>query len=178
MENLQWSAVPYNGLETNIEVTECGRVRHIKVDWLNYTTSAKLGEVNFEKLNLDSNGYKRTTIQIKENKPKTVRVHQLVAAAFLGYQFNGNKLVVDHIDSNPLNNNLLNLRIITQRENVNKELIIKKGLPAGVCWLKRDKVFRSSIKINMKTIILGYFKTPEEASQAYQNKLNEINNRS
>lgn len=173
MQKTEWYPFFFNGIETNVEVTKCGKVRRLKKEWVNYTTSAKLGEVDFSSLKLD-NGYKRLTVKLKGLKSKTVRLHQIIASCFLDYKFQGNKLVVDHIDSNPLNNNLDNLRVVTQRYNVNKELIQKKGLPAGVCWLKRDKVFRSSIKINMKTIVLGYFDTPEQASNAYQSKLKEI----
>ena len=60
-----------------------------------------------------------------EFRPKGERklymAHQLVAIAFLGHTPCGNKLVVDHIDGNPENNHVLNLQIITQRENLSKD---------------------------------------------------------
>lgn len=31
---MEWKPVYYNGLETNVEVTSCGRVRRVKKDWL------------------------------------------------------------------------------------------------------------------------------------------------
>ena len=45
-----------------------------------------------------------------DKKPKQFHVHILMAIAFLGYTPNGNKIVVDHIDNNPLNNTLENLK--------------------------------------------------------------------
>ena len=174
MEKIEWVPVLYNGVETNVEVTKCGRVRRLKKDWVNYKTSAKLGEIDFDKLLITIDGYRQVGIQIKYLKKKTIRIHQLVASAFLGYKFEGHKLVVDHIDSNKLNNHIDNLRIITQRENVSKEKAIKSGLPVGVCFCKRTKKYLSSITINKKQIHLGYFSTPEEASNAYQNKLKTI----
>ena len=174
MENLEWYPVLYNRLETNIEVTRCGRVRRVKKEWLNATLKKfKIGEVDFDKLKL-GRGYKIVGVQIKGLKAKTARVQQLVASVFLGYKFQGHKLVVDHIDSNKLNNNLNNLRLISNRENLSKERTIKSGLPTGVSFYKPNKKYRATIVINNKQNYLGYFKTPEEASEAYQNKLNSI----
>jgi hypothetical protein len=169
---MEWKAVYYNGLETNIEVTKCGRVRRVRVDWMKYKT--KIGEVDFSILRLHPMGYLLIGVQIKTLKPKTLYIQQLIAAAFLDYKFNGNKLVVDHIDSNKLNNNVVNLRIITNRENNSKERSIKSGLPVGVVYNKENKKYRSLIEINKKRVHLGYFITPQEASNAYQNKLKSL----
>lgn len=178
MEKLNWVSVPYNGLETNLEVTRCGKVRRVEKDWYGKGSGAyqiKYGEINFTKLKPHKDGYKTTNANVKDSKQKTVQVHQLVAAAFLGYKFNRFKLVVDHKDSNPLNNNLSNLRVISHRINISKEKSIKSGLPVGVSYRKSSKKYRSQIRINGKQIYLGSFDTPEEASNAYQNKLNQIN---
>ncbi len=171
---MEWKAVYYNGLETNIEVTKCGRVKRVKVDWLNYNWKTKLGEVDFNKLKLSPQGYKQLTIQIKGLKQRSVQVQQLISAAFFGYQWKGNSLVVDHIDSNKLNNHIDNLRVVTIRENSSKEKTFKSGLPVGVNFFKRDKKYQSRIYINRKHIHLGLFNTIEEASYAYQQKLKTI----
>jgi hypothetical protein len=168
---MEFKKVFYNGLETNVEVTECGRVRRIRVDWMK--NKSKIGEVDLSKLALNK-GYKEIKIQIKGLKGKTIKVHQMVAAAFLNYKFNGHKLVIDHIDSNPLNNNVSNLRVITNRENCSKEKTIKTGLPVGVSFHKIKRKYQSNFNVNGKQIYLGYFKTPEEASIAYQNKLKSL----
>lgn len=172
---MEWAKVLYNGLETNVEVTKCGKVRRVKVDWFGNHKNSKIGEVDLKKLKLSPQGYKQLTIQIKGLKQRSLQVHQLVAAAFLGYQWKGINMVVDHIDSNKLNNHIDNLRVVTIRENSSKEKTIKSGLPAGVNFFKRDKKYQSRIYINRKHIHLGLFNTIEEASYAYQQKLKTIN---
>lgn len=83
--------------------------------------------------------------------------------------------IVDHIDSDRENNIPSNLQIVSKRYNSSREKSLKSGLPTGVVWHKRDKKFMAYIKINGKTRFIGYFKTPEAASLAYQNKLKQIN---
>ena len=51
--------------------------------------------------------------------------HRIVYAWFYGEVPEG--YVVDHIDNNPLNNNLDNLQLLTPRENLVKQNIIKKA---------------------------------------------------
>ena len=53
----------------------------------------------------------------KQNVKKTIAVHQLIAMTFLNHTPCGHKIVVDHIDNNHLNNKLINLQLITHREN-------------------------------------------------------------
>jgi hypothetical protein len=53
---------------------------------------------------------------------KTKRVHSLMAMTFLNFVYDGKRdFVVDHIDNNPLNNNLSNLQIITMKVNNTKD---------------------------------------------------------
>lgn len=169
MNNLEWKAVFYNGLETNIEVTKCGRVRRIRVGWLKYTTSAKIGEIDFNKLKLSHKGYRQIGIQIKGLNSRQCQVQQLVAASYLDYKWNGLSNVVDHIDSDKLNNKVDNLRVVTHRENMSKERTIKSGLPVGVCFHKMSKKYQANITLKNKRIHLGLFETIEEASNAYKN---------
>jgi hypothetical protein len=69
--------------------------------------------------------YYQVTLYKKENNRSTKhtkRVHSLMAVTFLNHEYNGErKLVVDHIDNNPLNNDLSNLQIVTMKENSNKD---------------------------------------------------------
>lgn len=59
---------------------------------------------------------------IKRGEPKSIRerrlVHRLVLSTFKGW--NSEKTYVDHIDNNPLNNDLTNLRWVTQSENIKR----------------------------------------------------------
>lgn len=66
-----------------------------------------------------NHGYKYLCLDPKEGRnEKRLRIsfHRLIAKAFLGERPDG--LVVDHIDRNRTNNNVNNLRYVTQRENI------------------------------------------------------------
>lgn len=176
---MEWYPVFYNGLETNVEVTRCAKVRKVKKDWYGFSkrcTNATYGEVDFSKLKLNKHGYMRLKIQIKGKEREMVFLHQLVASAFLGYKFgNFPNEVVDHIDNNPLNNNSYNLQIISQRANCSRLKTEKSGLPVGVRWHKASKKYQTRIYINKKQISLGYYDNIEDASNAYQIKLKSLN---
>ena len=167
---MEWTKVFFNGLETNIEVTKCGRVKRVRTDWEKLKT--EIGEINLNKRQPHKNGYLAITIKIKQNKGRACQIQQLIAAAFLNYKFEGFKMVVDHIDSNKLYNNLENLKVISHRENMSKERTIKSGLPVGVVFIKRTNKFQARIYIKNKRITLGVFNTIQEASKAYINKKN------
>ena len=119
-----------------------------------------------------TNGYLIVNI-VKDTKCKTRSIHQLLAEAFLNHTPDGYKLVVDHIDNNPLNNELGNLQVITARENTSKD---RKGTSkyTGVCWHKNHKKWIAGIKINGKIKHLGYFTDELKAAEAYQNALAKL----
>lgn len=110
----------------------------------------------------------------KNTHRKTIKIHQLVAMAFLNHTPCGMLLVVDHINDNKLDNRLENLQIITNRENSFKTQGKYTSNYKGVCWYNRDKKWVSKIQINGKTITLGRFNCELAAHQAYQNKLKDI----
>jgi hypothetical protein len=139
------------------QVSSIGRIRSLKF--------------NKEKIlspNIATNGY--YMVGLYGEKYKTFTIHSLVAIAFLGHKPDGYKIVVDHIDNNPLNNNINNLQLISNRENISKQKA-KTSKYTGVSWSKRKKKWISQITINRKTIKLGIFVNELEASEAYQNKL-------
>jgi hypothetical protein len=71
-------------------------------------------------------GYKY--FQIKRNgKRINYLVHQEVARLFIGER--PTDLVIDHIDRNKLNNNVCNLRYITQKENTFNNDRVKSHIP-------------------------------------------------
>jgi hypothetical protein len=109
---------------------------------------------------------------------KGLKQHQIVYKLFnQDYDlFQGNKMVVDHLNSDKLDNHISNLRLITHRENLSKERTSKSGLPVGVYYDKPTKKYRTLIFINNKHKHLGLFTTTKEASDVYQLKLKEIIN--
>jgi hypothetical protein len=64
---------------------------------------------------IKNNGYKYIKIN-GENKRENKYIHHLVSNAFLGDR--PENLVIDHINRNKLDNNIENLRYVTQRENL------------------------------------------------------------
>jgi hypothetical protein len=71
-------------------------------------------------------------------------------------------IILDHIDGNPLNNALENLRIVTFQENSHNQLKCK-----GYGYDKREKKYKSYIILDYKYYHLGYWDTKWEARQSY-----------
>ena len=125
------------------------------------------------KLINDSGGYK--VISLYQNKKlKIFKVHRLVGKAFL--ENPDNKPVIDHIDNNPSNNNVKNLRWCSQKDNLANQGKRSKNTTGfkGVAYHKPSKKYVATIMINGKNKHLGLFKTAEEASQAYEAKAEEV----
>jgi len=178
MKNLEWNTFYYNGNETNIEATKCGRVRKVKKSWYGQIKGKNhqiiYGEIDLTNRVSKSNGYIQIMVSIKNLKSRPFTIHQIISCIYLNHKIIGRNLVIDHIDSNKLNNNINNLRIITQRENCSKEKTIASGLPAGVNFYKSLNKYVSKIHYNKKKHHLGYFETIDEAKDAYLNCLKTL----
>lgn len=102
----EWKdAVGYEGL---YQVSNFGDVRSLP----------RNGTVNFirdKKQMTDKDGYKIVKLR-KNNIPKMIKVHRLVAFAFLE-KIEG-KNIIDHINSVKDDNKVSNLRWVTNRENI------------------------------------------------------------
>ena len=75
---------------------------------------------------------------------------------------------VDHKDKNALNNRKNNLRIATHQENCWNRGAHRDGSSgvAGVCWAKREELWRAYITIDGKQKNLGYFDSKDGAIKA------------
>ena len=161
-----WKDIPgYYGI---YEVSNKGRVK--SVPRIGFDGRRVKGR--FLKKVVDGAGYYTTALR-KNNIQKTFKFHQLVAMAFLGHTLIDKNLVVNHIDFCKTNNEVINLEIVTRRENSNLKHIKSSSKYVGVDWYK-DRVWRSRITIKGKLIDLGYFKNEIEASNSYKNKLKQI----
>jgi hypothetical protein len=66
--------------------------------------------------------YHQVTLYM-EGKKFTKRVHSWMAITYLNHKYGDRKVVVDHIDNNPLNNKLSNLMVISMRLNNTKDRV-------------------------------------------------------
>jgi len=110
-ENIIWK--PYPELDKYL-VSNTGEIKHKRTNRI----------VNGSKIN----GYRFVNLQRDDGVKMNRLVHRLVAETFL--ENPENKPVVNHKDTNILNNNLSNLEWVTYKENMNtKETIdnLKKG---------------------------------------------------
>ena len=83
---------------------------------------------------------------------------------------------IDHININPIDNRIENLRVVNHSQN-NRNQKKRKNCSSqykGVNWNKRDSKWIAQIKIDGKIKYLGQFDNEEEASEAYKKKYNEI----
>ena len=119
-----------------------------------------------------SNGYRFIVVSSK-GKRKNVGAHRI--AWFLHY--GGWPLeYLDHIDGNPDNNSISNLRECTHAENmanIKKHAEGRHGFK-GIYQNKGSKRFYAQIRHKEKKLYLGAFDTEKEASDAYMKAAEEL----
>jgi len=98
---------------------------------------------------------------------KTVKAHRV---AWLYVYGSWPEQQIDHIDGNPLNNRIKNLRDVSPLINQQNQHRVRKsntsGYP-GVSWHKSTQRYRASIRVDGRSRHLAHFDTPEEAYDAY-----------
>jgi hypothetical protein len=96
---------------------------------------------------------------------KIYREHRL---AWL-YMYGVWPTIIDHINRNPIDNRIENLREVTRSQNQQNRTQDprNKSGARGVVWAKNAKKWRAQIRINKKSIYLGYFDLVEDAARAY-----------
>jgi hypothetical protein len=167
-----WKDIP--NYEGYYQVSNLGRIKSLKrVIYKSDGTIRTLKERILSPVK-DGRRYYKVSLHKNTNR-KTLKIHQLVAMAFLGHEPCGMKMVVNHIDNNPVNNRVSNLEIVSQRENSHTHYIGTSKY-RGVSWHKKTNKWMAEIRINGKQNYLGLFENEIEASIAYQNKLKEIIN--
>lgn len=100
----------YNSL---YEVNEKGEVRSL-YHWNGHKYEKRKKPYILKQSNTTT-GYKKVEL-VKDGKRKSLKVHRLVAIAFIPNPMN--KPYINHIDGNPINNCVENLEWCTQHENV------------------------------------------------------------
>lgn len=102
--------LPVIGFEERYEISDLGRVRssiHARI------IGSQPGKILFQ--GKDNRGYPQVYLHYGNCKKRTMKVHRLVADAFMGQRFNGE--TINHKDGNKENNKLENLEAISNIEN-------------------------------------------------------------
>jgi NUMOD4 motif/HNH endonuclease/AP2 domain len=165
-----WKDVP--GYEGNYQVSTLGRVKSLSRK-IKRRSGFMLSTELILKPTIGSKGYEYLALCLN-GICKKIKVHQLVAIAFLGHKPNGQVLVVNHKNFNRLDNRLENLEVITQRENSNQKHLKSKSEHVGVSFVSASGKWKSTIRIKETQIHLGFFLTEIEASERYQQALKDL----
>lgn len=113
-----------------------------------------------------------------KEKKKTIKVHKLVANAFLGKS----NLQVDHIDGNKLNNKLNNLEYVTPKENIENEKIknenrkLKAEMKDGVISIKLYALQTENEKLKKKIDLMENYMVENGWEICFDNIYAELNN--
>lgn len=171
MQKEIWKDIP--GYEYLYMASIMGRIYSLnRIDSLNRVQ----GGFIIKQIKDKSKGYMHVSLS-KNGKLKSFRTHQLIALTFLNH--NPSRLyVIDHINNIKDDNRLLNLQIISQRENTSKD---QKGITSkhvGVHLNTASNKFMSTIRVNGKKKHLGYFKNEHDAHLAYQKELSILKSHS
>lgn len=162
IENEIW--LPVSDFEGLYEISNIGRVRSVNKQVFNgFAYYERKGHVLAP--HLRPNGY-YSAMLYKDGKYKCFAVHRLVALAFLPNP--ENKPFIDHIDGNPQNNKLENLRWCTQKENManstsrERMLAARKFGPEHHCY---GKHWPEERKKKMSRTIREKGFTPEQLAE-------------
>ena len=101
-------------------------------------------------------GYVCTNLNIG-GKIEKVFLHRMITGA-------PQNKYIDHINNNKLDNRLCNLRYCTNGENVKNNL---RSRYKGVHFHRASGLWRSKIKYMNEWLELGYYKTEDEAAEAF-----------
>lgn len=155
----EWRDVPgYDGL---YKISDQGNLISIRKGKIRQLNPGKTG---------GGKRYLGTTL-IKDGKVKTYLIHQLVAMAFLGYELNGHKIVVDHLNNDGFDNRLENLQLITHSGNLRKNRrpdAISQHIGVTVNAGRSGNKYKAILYINGKALYLGSFKSEVAASWIFK----------
>jgi len=147
------------------EISNLGNVKSLNYRQTNKSKILKPGK----------NGRGYLTVNLTKNKnKKNFTIHKLMAINFLNHKPCKYKVIIDHKDHNPLNNELSNLQLISNRENCSKDKRNKSSKYTGVSWSNKYQKWVSQFWFNGKSMYLGSYKKEYDAHLAYQKILTDL----
>lgn len=170
LNNTNWKTI----FDLPYEISEQGTVRRIK------GTPYWRKDKSHVKPYINNKGYLCINLY-KEGKVHKFTIHRLLGMLFIDNP--NNFPVINHIDGDPLNNDLRNLEWTTQQQNIqhawDTNLITNRHINAsskrknstskykGVSWSKERNKWCAHITVRKKKYALGRFTDEIEAAKAY-----------
>ena len=121
-------------------------------------------------------GYKEFGFTVEGNV-KVIKFHRVVYYAYnptWDFYDNSTENYIDHFDAkdfpinHPKNNNISNLRVVTNQENCFNQRA------RGCSFHKAKGKYQAQITLNKKKIHIGYYDTEQDGHQAYLEKKKEL----
>jgi hypothetical protein len=168
IESLKCIYVPIKNYEGLYEISLNGDVKACnKIDERGFTRQPKI-----LKPCINKPGYMFVRLY-KDKKPTMKLIHRLVAENFLN-DFEPSR-IVDHIDGNPLNNIVTNLRMATQSNNIANSNKSKNTSSKykGVSLAGKNN-WSARIQKNKESINIGVFSSELDAARAYDIKARQL----
>lgn len=134
-----------------------------KLYWTGINRHAKRAVAGQEAGHINKKGY----IEIRYNR-KTLQGHRI--AWFLYTGNDPGDMCIDHINCNPGDNRISNLRLATPADNSRNRARGKNNTTScykGVTWCKRLSKWAAQIRLEGKTVWLGYYDSEVEAHRTY-----------
>jgi hypothetical protein len=109
---------------------------------------------------IGTKGYRRITFTDGQKE-----AHRIAFLMYYGYLPD----CIDHIDRDPLNNKISNLRCATVAENTRNVGLTKSNKSGykGISWNSRDMIWQCMISYKSKLKNIGSFKCKHEAARVY-----------
>ena len=106
---------------------------------------------------------------LSNNYPRTKINGKMVTLSRYIMKYEGDDYI-DHINNNPLDNRVQNLRVVSPQQNaLNKSSARNSSSKyTGVSWYKKYNKWKASIRVNGKNTHLGYFENEVDAFNARQ----------
>ena len=134
--------------------------------WELFSYNPLTGQLHWRKSNKALGSRRHTGHRQAEIKGEPYQFHRLI---WKWVTSNDPTEFVDHRNADPADNRFWNLREASTNQNQHNRKLNKNtstGLK-GVHFHKKRQRYQATVAVNGKKKWLGYFKTPEEAHQAY-----------